>query len=125
MIESVDPSTPMGRMVFTVPGAVAELERNLIVKRVTACLTRAKKEGKQLGRPKIIVDREKVRKLHQDDQSIRTIANELGLTPSLSPDERIWRVRRLYTVRRQKSRDGHSGQIKRMVRKPLRQLCPE
>ena len=32
--ESIDTSTPMGKMIFTVLGAVAELERNLIKERV-------------------------------------------------------------------------------------------
>jgi DNA invertase Pin-like site-specific DNA recombinase len=52
--ESVDTSTPMGKMIFTVLGAVAELERNLIRERVTAGLRGAKKEGKTLGRPQVI-----------------------------------------------------------------------
>jgi DNA invertase Pin-like site-specific DNA recombinase len=42
--ESNDTSTAMGKMVFTVLGAVAELERNIIRERVTAGLRRAKKE---------------------------------------------------------------------------------
>ena len=49
--ESVDTSTPMGKMVFTVIGAVAELERSLIKERVIMGLERAKKDGKRLGRP--------------------------------------------------------------------------
>jgi Resolvase, N terminal domain len=59
--ESVDMSTPMGKMIFRVPGAVAELERNLIKERVHMGISRARKEGKQLGRPKRIFDREKAR----------------------------------------------------------------
>jgi len=39
----------MGRMVFTVLGAVAEFELSLIVERVNAGLSRAKREGKTLG----------------------------------------------------------------------------
>lgn len=48
-------------MVFTVLGAVAELDRNIIRERVTAGLRRAKEEDKTLGRPRVIVDRVKVR----------------------------------------------------------------
>ena len=48
--ESVDTSTPMGKMIYTVLGAVAELERNLIRERVHMGLSRARKQGKQLGR---------------------------------------------------------------------------
>jgi len=50
--ESVDTSTPMGKMVFTVISAVAELERSLIRERVVMGLHKAKAQGKQLGRPK-------------------------------------------------------------------------
>jgi len=63
--ESIDTSTPMGKMIFTVLAAVAELERSIITERVHAGVQRARKEGKTFGRPKIIVDREKVRALHQ------------------------------------------------------------
>src|SRR6059036_277666 len=49
--ESIDTSTPMGKMIFTVLGAVAELERNLIKERVQMGITRARKQGKALGRP--------------------------------------------------------------------------
>lgn len=49
--ENVDTSTPTGKMVFTVLGAVAELERSLISDRVRAGLRNAKAKGKRLGRP--------------------------------------------------------------------------
>ena len=54
--EQVDTSTPTGKMVFTVLGAVAELERSLIVERVRAGLRNAKAKGKYLGRPRVAVD---------------------------------------------------------------------
>lgn len=49
--ESIDTTTPAGKMVFTVLGAVAELERSLIGERVRAGLRNAKAKGKRLGRP--------------------------------------------------------------------------
>src|SRR6202166_3710165 len=58
--EQVDTSTPMGKMVFTVLGAVAELERSLIVERVRAGMRNARAKGKQLGRPRRIVDTDKI-----------------------------------------------------------------
>jgi DNA invertase Pin-like site-specific DNA recombinase len=82
LTEAIDTSTPMGRMVFTVLGAVAELERSLIVERVNAGLTRAKRQGKTLGRPRVIVDREKVSQLATEGLSVRAIAGKLGLTKS-------------------------------------------
>jgi DNA invertase Pin-like site-specific DNA recombinase len=80
--EAVDTATLMGRMIFTVLGAVAELGRNLIQERIHRRLQRARKQGKQLGRRRIIVDREMVRELYKAGNSVRTIAAEMGLTKS-------------------------------------------
>src|SRR6516225_8667936 len=77
--ESVDTSTPMGKMIFTVLGAVAELERNLIKERVYMGISRARKQGKRLGRPTVIVDREKVSQSAAAGQSIKSIAAKLGV----------------------------------------------
>ena len=52
--ESIDTSTPIGKMVFTIIGAVAELERSLIRERVVMGLARARKQGKRLGRPRFM-----------------------------------------------------------------------
>src|SRR5260221_7878021 len=58
--ESLDTATPAGRMVFTVLGAVAELERSLIAERVRGGLRNARAKGKRLGRPRIVVDRARI-----------------------------------------------------------------
>src|SRR5262252_7508393 len=75
--ESVDTSTPMGKMIFTVIGAVAELERSLFRERVMMGLDRAKRQGKKLGRPHKLVDREQVARLRARGLSLRQVANEL------------------------------------------------
>jgi DNA invertase Pin-like site-specific DNA recombinase len=49
--EQMDTSTPAGKMVFTVLGAVAELERSLIIERVRAGMRNARAKGKRIGRP--------------------------------------------------------------------------
>ena len=54
--ESLDTCTPPGKMVFNVLGAVAELERSLIVERVKAGIRNAKAKGKRIGRPRVVVD---------------------------------------------------------------------
>src|SRR5437762_1020664 len=74
--ESIDTSTPMGRMVFTILGAVGELERSLIRERVQAGVDRAKRQGKRLGRPTVIVDREKIRQCAAAGHSIKSLAKE-------------------------------------------------
>lgn len=47
----VDLTSPAGRMTMSVIAAVAEFERDLLVERTQAGLTRAKASGKPLGRP--------------------------------------------------------------------------
>ena len=61
--EQVDTSTPTGKMVFTVLGAVAELERSLIAERMKAGLRNARAKGKRLGRPRVAVDAATVARL--------------------------------------------------------------
>jgi DNA invertase Pin-like site-specific DNA recombinase len=77
--EQMDTSTPTGKMVFTVLGAVAELERSLIVERVRAGLRNARAKGKRLGRPRKIVDVGRITALRAQGLSLRAIASELGV----------------------------------------------
>jgi len=77
--ENVDTSTPTGKMVFTVLGAVAELERSLIQERVKAGLRNAKAKGKKLGRPRADVDETKVEALRAAGASWRAVAEKLGV----------------------------------------------
>jgi DNA invertase Pin-like site-specific DNA recombinase len=80
LTDSVDTSTPAGKAMFGMLAVFAEFERNLIVERVNAGLDRARRQGKQLGRSRVNVDREKIHELRQAGDSIRTIAAKLGLT---------------------------------------------
>lgn len=72
--EQVDTSTPMGKMMFTVLGAVAELERSLIVERVRAGLRNARAKGKRLGRPRVSVSATRIRDLRAKGLTLRDIA---------------------------------------------------
>jgi DNA invertase Pin-like site-specific DNA recombinase len=76
--EQMDTSTPAGKMVFTVLGAVAELERSLIVERVRAGLRNARAKGKRLGRPAASLDVGRITSLRSQGHSLRSIAAELG-----------------------------------------------
>jgi DNA invertase Pin-like site-specific DNA recombinase len=78
--ESLDTSTPAGKMVFTVLGAVAELERSLIAERVRAGLRNARAKGKSLGRPRVIVDAARITSLRNAGASWATICRETGLS---------------------------------------------
>jgi len=51
--DQIDTDSPMGRAMFTIIGAMAELESSLISERVTAGMRAAETRGKHLGRPAI------------------------------------------------------------------------
>jgi DNA invertase Pin-like site-specific DNA recombinase len=77
--EQMDTTTPAGKMVFTVLGAVAELERSLIAERVRAGLRNARAKGKTLGRPRRVVDARRVASLRAQGLGWRAIAKQLGV----------------------------------------------
>jgi DNA invertase Pin-like site-specific DNA recombinase len=78
--EQMDTSTPAGKMVFTVLGAVAELERSLIVERVRAGLRNARAKGKRLGRPPVPVDTARIVALRAQGASWPQIAAQMGVS---------------------------------------------
>src|ERR1700693_1780560 len=78
--EQMDTTTPAGKMVFTVLGAVAELERSLIVERVRAGLRNARAKGKTLGRPRTAVDTARIDRLRASGLSWPKIAAEMGVS---------------------------------------------
>jgi DNA invertase Pin-like site-specific DNA recombinase len=81
--EQMDTTTPTGKMVFTVLGAVAELERSLIAERVRAGLRNARAKGTRLGRPRITVDVCRAVCLRAEGRTVREIAITLGVSRSL------------------------------------------
>jgi len=80
--EQVDTSTPTGKMIFTVLGAVAELERSLIVERVCAGLRNARAKGKKLGRPRKLTKPELINPMRSQGASGRAIGRALGVSPA-------------------------------------------
>jgi len=89
--EQVDTSTPTGKMVFTVLGAVAELERSLIAERVKAGLRNARAKGKRLGRPRVAVDAARIGALRAHGRSWREIVAEMGISKG-SAQRALWRL---------------------------------
>ena len=77
--DNLDLTTPAGRLMFQIIGAMAEFERALIQERVKAGLRNAKAKGRRLGRPPAIVDGEKIRTLRDSGASWRAIAEKLGI----------------------------------------------
>ena len=72
--ESIDTAGPLGRAILIIVGAVAELERNLIIERVKSGMRRAKLEGRHIGRRPVEVDREAILCDRRRGESLRQIA---------------------------------------------------
>jgi putative DNA-invertase from lambdoid prophage Rac len=67
-------------LVFTVLGAVAELERSLIVERVKAGLRNARAKGKRLGRPPQGIDRKRISALRAEGATWRDVAEKMEIS---------------------------------------------
>src|SRR6202162_4151520 len=79
--DNLDLSTPSGRLMFQIIGAMAEFERSLIQERVRAGLRNAKLKGKTLGRPRRIVNGDQMTRLREQGASFREIAKVVGASP--------------------------------------------
>jgi DNA invertase Pin-like site-specific DNA recombinase len=71
--ENVDTGGPLGRAIVVIVGAIAELERNLIIERVRAGMRRAKLEGRRIGRRPLDIDRTAVVKDRQRGMSLTEV----------------------------------------------------
>lgn len=78
--EAIDTSTPVGKMTFTVLGAVAELERSLIIERVRAGVRNARAKGKKLGRPRVAVNAAKIGQLRRQGATWSEVCDTTGLS---------------------------------------------
>jgi DNA invertase Pin-like site-specific DNA recombinase len=79
--QGMDTSTSSGRMMFSIFGALAEFERNLIRERVVAGQNRAKARGVKMGRPSKMNDglRSAIQLLRENGMGIKQIAKEVGV----------------------------------------------
>ena len=73
--EQIDTGGPLGRAIMTIVGAVAELERSLIVERVRAGMRRARLEGRHIGRRPLDLDRTAILRDRQHGQSLGQLAH--------------------------------------------------
>jgi DNA invertase Pin-like site-specific DNA recombinase len=79
----LDTSSPSGKLVFNIIGAVAEFERDIICERVRAGLANARQKGKKLGRPRIPKsDLKKIISLKNQGLSNRAIGRRLSIAES-------------------------------------------
>ena len=78
--QSIDTTTPAGKLMFQVTGAFAEFERSMIRQRVNAGLKRAVEAGKTLGRPRVSAAVEKrVQAQLRAGKGILKVAREVGV----------------------------------------------
>ena len=83
--QAIDTSTPTGRLLFHVLGAIAEFERDLGRERTAAGLAAARRRGRHPGRPRAMdkASRARARRLRQSGHPIRAIAEKLGVSKSV------------------------------------------
>ena len=81
--DNLDLTTPQGRLMFQIIGAMAEFEKSLIVERVTAGMRRAKALGHLPGRKRQALDLVAVRVRIAAGESLRGIAKTLAISPAL------------------------------------------
>ena len=78
--DNLDLSTPTGRLMFQIIGAMAEFELSLTKERVKCGLVNARANGKQLGRPRRVVNHAQLVQMKSAGTSIREIATRLGIS---------------------------------------------
>jgi len=81
--EGIDTETVIGKMVFTVLGAVAEMERSLTVERIRAGMRNAKAKGHKPGPKRFSLNLDEVRERMQAGESQRQIAISMKVSPAL------------------------------------------
>jgi DNA invertase Pin-like site-specific DNA recombinase len=77
-----DTSNPASRLLLNILAAMAEFERELIVERTKAGLQRARKAGRIGGRPRLVVNRDRVAAMKAEGRSVRDIGQKLGISAS-------------------------------------------
>jgi DNA invertase Pin-like site-specific DNA recombinase len=82
-MENIDTSSPMGKAMFTITSAIAELEADLIRERVIAGLVNARVKGATLGRPKAELDISGLINLREKGMTVRAIAKEMDVSVGL------------------------------------------
>jgi DNA invertase Pin-like site-specific DNA recombinase len=85
LTEHIDTSTAAGQLLYSVLGAVAEFERNMIRERTVAGLGAAKRRGQKLGRPKVTFSPAQIleaKTMLARGDGLRQVARNLGVSTS-------------------------------------------
>ena len=78
--QSIDTGTPSGRLLFHVLGSIAEFERDLIRERTAAGMRAARRRGKRIGRPEIVIDRMTLLRGVREGATVSVLARRLGVS---------------------------------------------
>jgi DNA invertase Pin-like site-specific DNA recombinase len=78
--DNLDLTTPSGRLMFQIIGAMAEFERSLIQERVRAGLRNARSKGRRLGRPRVRLDLDRIAALRASGSTLQEIAERCGVS---------------------------------------------
>ncbi|NMP23736.1 recombinase family protein [Sulfobacillus sp. DSM 109850] len=100
--EGFDTTTALGRLLLNLLASLAEFELEMIRERVTAGMDRARKEGKVIGRPKLVEDPETARRLNQAVRAVQT--GELSYRKAATKYQ-------VSVSSIQRARSGHIGQL--------------
>ncbi len=84
--EAIDTTSPMGKLLFTIVAAMAEMERSILIERVKAGVATAKAKGKSCGRPKKVFRRDTAIEMRGLGYSWRKISRMLNVPVSTLRD---------------------------------------
>jgi DNA invertase Pin-like site-specific DNA recombinase len=84
LTEGIDTSTPVGKLLLHVIGALAQFERDLVVERTKAGVKAHRERGGRIGQPKKIEGKthDKVVRMIKAGKRVVDIAHEVGVTPT-------------------------------------------
>lgn len=128
--EQLDTSTPIGQAMFTIIGAMAQLEHDIIRERVKAGLERAKARGIRLGRPRVSVAAHELMRLRAQGLSSGRLPAGFGVAarpcadtwPRRYPAPQLTRT--LKPKRQARSKEGAVRGPRRSSRPAIDRLLP-
>jgi DNA invertase Pin-like site-specific DNA recombinase len=118
--ENIDTGGPLGRAIVVIIGAIAELERSLIVERVRAGMRRARLEGQHIGRNPLVLDNAAIQRDRSQGQSLREIAK--GHRISTATVQRVLRKNPTQAARTRRNRPVTKGLRKTHPPNPTKQM---
>jgi DNA invertase Pin-like site-specific DNA recombinase len=83
MTDSLDMTTPQGRLMFGIIGSMTEFERSLIRERVKSGMRNARAKGHVPGRRRMTLDLAAIRARIAGGESMRRVAASMGVSPAL------------------------------------------